>query len=157
MAEQENKARKRDGKTGASRTSLKCSPCQQEHKHTTPNEQQRSFDVIVEECEENAMQKRMIRHVVVALRKRNQPLILLNGNPGSGKTYTTLRITTEYRSQPEAVTGLLPSTARCLNNELSSRRYLQIPNSRPQLPRPKAGIFGLSCSRFTRRYWGNPC
>ena len=92
MAEQENKARKRDGKTGASRTSLKCSPCQQEHKHTTPNEQQRSFDVIVEECEENAMQKRMIRHVVVALRKRNQPLILLNGNPGSGKTYTTLRI-----------------------------------------------------------------
>ena len=25
-----------------------------------------------------------------------------------------------YRSQPEAVTGLLPSTAHCLNNELSS-------------------------------------
>ena len=65
---------------------------------------------------------------------------------------TTLRMRTGYRSQPVSVTGLLPSTARCLNNELYTRRYLRIRTSRPQLPRLTAGIFGLDCSRFTRRY-----
>ena len=32
------------------------------------------------------------------------------------------------------------------------QRYLQTPGSRPQFPQPRLGIFGLSCSRFTRRY-----
>ena len=37
------------------------------------------------------------------------------------------------------------------------QRYLQIRTSRPQFLRPRPRIFGLSCSRFTRRYWGNHC
>ncbi len=69
---------------------------------------------------------------------------------------TTLRMRTVTGVSRHG-TRLLRSSEGCLNNHLRASatcRYAPLDhNSHGTRP----GIFGLSCSRFTRRYWGNPC